>query len=300
MTVSTLFNEYIWLINTIFRAGKISLREINNLWQATEMSGGLPLSRSTFNRHKNAIEDIFDIYIECDARDGYRYYIGNEEVLRENSVQNWMLSSISVNNVLRESVSLQNRILLENIPSSEVFLQLVLEAMKGASRLAIDYRRYSAAEAKHHVVEPYCLKLYRQRWYLLARMEDGSFRIFSLDRIEQADITSDTFVIDPDFDAEEYFYDCYGVYYDKEMKAEHIVLRAFGTERYYLRDLPLHHSQREIVASDNYSDFEYTLRPSADFIGRVLFQGSRLQVLSPRWLADEVANELRAALELYG
>lgn len=68
MTTPTLFKEYIWLVNTIYRAGKISLSDINKKWIRTEMSGGAELARTTFNRHKEAIEDIFGIYIDATAR----------------------------------------------------------------------------------------------------------------------------------------------------------------------------------------------------------------------------------------
>ena len=83
MRVPTLFKEYIWLIDTIWKARMITFAEINERWLETEMSGGVEMAHATFNRHKDAIEDIFGIYIDCDRRDGYRYYIGNSEVLRE-------------------------------------------------------------------------------------------------------------------------------------------------------------------------------------------------------------------------
>lgn len=110
MTTPTLFKEYIWLVNTIYQARKITLNDINQKWMKTEMSGGVELARSTFNRHKAAIEDIFGIYIECDRSNGYKYYIGNAEVLREESVQNWIFSTLSVNNIISESLrkSIQN------------------------------------------------------------------------------------------------------------------------------------------------------------------------------------------------
>ena len=63
MNIPTKFKEYIWLVSTIRKAKKISLAEINELWVKTEMSGGVELPRSTFNRHKDTIEDIFGIYI---------------------------------------------------------------------------------------------------------------------------------------------------------------------------------------------------------------------------------------------
>ena len=59
MTVSSLFKEYIWLVNTIKRARRITFAEIQEKWLDTEMSGGVEFARSTFNRHKDAIQDIF-------------------------------------------------------------------------------------------------------------------------------------------------------------------------------------------------------------------------------------------------
>ena len=52
MRVPALFKEYIWLVNTIRKAGDgIQLAEINEKWLETDMSEGVELARSTFNRH---------------------------------------------------------------------------------------------------------------------------------------------------------------------------------------------------------------------------------------------------------
>ena len=77
MKLYRIFKEYIWLLNTIYKAKRITLREINEKWQKTEMSGGMSIPRTTFNRHRDDILDIFGVYIECDPKDGFRYYIGN-------------------------------------------------------------------------------------------------------------------------------------------------------------------------------------------------------------------------------
>ena len=70
MKIPVLFKEYIWLVNTIYQAGKISFAKINEKWLRTEMSGGVEIARTTFNRHKDAIEDIFGIIIDCDKKMG--------------------------------------------------------------------------------------------------------------------------------------------------------------------------------------------------------------------------------------
>ena len=278
------------MVNTICLAKRISLAEINEKWQRTEMSEGMPLSRTTFNRHKDAIEDIFGIYIDCDRKDGYRYYIGNEEVLRENSVQNWMLSTLTVNNLISESMSIQNRIVLENIPSEGEHLERVILAMKENKRITIRYKRYQSQEARTFMLSPYCIKLFRQRWYLLGQFEDGGFAMFSFDRMEDVAVTEQTFKMDKDFDASEFFGECYGVVIGDGSKPVRVVLRAFGMERFYLRDLPLHHTQKELQCDEkqDFADFELFLRPTTDFKGQLLSRGAWLKVLEPHWLADEI------------
>ena len=151
----TLFQEYFWLVNIIHKSHGITFGEINRKWLETEMSEGISLARSTFNRHKDAIQDMFGIYIECDKKDGFKYYIGNEEVLEENSIQNWVLSTLSVNNILSESRSVHDRILLESIPSDGENLHRFIDAMKRNLRIIVRYRRYTSEYETSMKVEPY-------------------------------------------------------------------------------------------------------------------------------------------------
>ena len=310
MKIPTLFKEYIWLIETINRAGKITFAEINEQWKQKEESGGLEFSRTTFNRHRDAIMDMFGVIIECDRRDGYRYYIENKEVLEEDSVQNWLFSTLSVSNMMDENISLQHRILLESIPSGDQLLQQIIKAMRDGRRIMMTYRHYGAASANSFSAEPYCVKLFRRRWYVLVKLtrthyhEDGKdgasfFSIFSLDRIEQIELQKTKFTIDPEFDAAAYFSECFGIVVADGTKPEHIVLRAYGLEPHYLRDLPLHQSQRELETTEEYTDFELVMRPTTDFKAHLMSRGRWVQVISPKWLADEIQEWLQTALDTY-
>lgn len=299
MKIPALFKEYIWLVNTIRRARKISLSEINEKWMETDMSGGVPFAHTTFNRHKDAIQDIFGIYIDCDRKDGYKYFIGNDYVLREDSVQNWMLTTLSVNNLISESISLQERILLENIPSNGDSLRMVINAMKTNRLLSVYYRRYQSYESKNFTVAPYCIKLFHRRWYMLVKYRYGNFGILSFDRIEKIVTLEERFEIDKDFDAATFFSDCFGVVIGDETKSERIVLRAYRKEQYNLRDLPLHGSQREIGHTDVYTDYEYRLKPTDDFKAHLLSRGQWLQVVSPKSLANDIQCWLQEAIDRY-
>jgi len=299
MTVPVLFREYIWLVNTIYKARKISLSEINEKWIETDYSGGVEFSRTTFHRHKIAIEDMFGIYIECDRKNGFKYYIGNEYVLQENSVQNWMLSTLSVSSLLAESMSLNERILLENVPSGGEKLKMVIKAMKESKKISITYRRYGGHAVRTFDLEPYCIKLFGQRWYLLGRFADRGFATFSIDRMLEVKMNDEKFKLDEDFDAASYFSDCFGVMLDENSKPEKVLIRAYGYEPYYLRDLPLHHSQHEIQSTEEYSDFELRLKITSDFKSKILSRGEWIEILEPKALADEIIEWHQKAIDRY-
>ena len=299
MTVPILFREYIWLVNTIYKARKISLSEINDKWIETEMSGGVEFSRTTFHRHKIAIEEMFGIYIDCDRKDGFKYYIGNEYVLQENSVQNWMLSTLSVSSLLAESMSLNERILLENVPSGGEKLNMLIKAMKERRKISITYRRYGGHATRTFDIEPYCVKLFGQRWYMLGRFADKGLATFSLDRMLEVKISKEKFKFDEDFDASSYFSESFGIMIDENSKPERVVIRAYGYEPYYLRDLPLHHSQREIQSTEEYCDFELCLKLTSDFKTKLLSRGEWIEILEPKALAEEIVEWHQKAIERY-
>ncbi len=308
MTVPSLFKEYIWLVNTIKRARRISFAEIQEKWLDTEMSGGVEFARSTFNRHKDAIQDIFGINIDCDRKGGYKYYIANEKVLREDTVQNWIVSTMSVNDVISDSRALHDRIVLQQIPCDE-YLETFINAMKRKVRVEVKYRRYESDNVTEVDFEPYCLKLFNQRWYVLAHFhrdatpekeERDYYGVYSFDRMQEVSLTNVKFEVRDDFDAQDYFSEFFCVFACEITPAERIVLRAYNKQRYYLNDLPLHHSQKVIGRGENYTDFEYYIRPTIDFCGHILSLANQLKVICPQSLADRIRQMAMDTLEMYG
>ena len=297
-----LFQEYIWLVNTIHRFGRLTLEEINSKWLDTDMSEGQGIARSTFNRHRDAILDMFGIIIDCDKKDGFRYYIYNEEVLEEDTIQNWMLSTLSVNSMLAENRSVHDRIVLEQIPSDGENLHKFIDAMKRGVRVHINYRRYGADASKTSMkLEPFFVRLFNRRWYALVKFPEPTGNIFTLafDRILSLELTDEKFVYPKNFDPAGWFRESYGIVRNPEVPVEKVVIRAFGKEVNYLRDLPLHHSQKELEQGDDYTDFELLLSPTADFFSPLLARGAAIKVLQPQWLADEIKQQHLSAAELY-
>jgi len=136
---------------------------------------------------------------------------------------------------------------------------------------------------------------------LLGRFDDGGFAMFSFDRMEDIVASEENFKMDSDFDASEFFGECYGVVIGDGSKPERIALRAYGMERFYLRDLPLHHTQKEIQCDEkqDFADFELVVRPTTDFKGQLLSRGAWLKVLEPQWLADEMRQWHEDSAKIY-
>ena len=300
MKIADIFKQYIWITDTLYRTGGLTFQELNERWMKTEMSGGLPIPRTTFIRHKEDIENMFGICIECQRKGGYFYYIENNDFMRNNHLQEWMLDSLSISSMLMESSSLQDRIVLENIPMGKEYLQPIINAMKQDHKLLMTYHKFGQQESYTITIEPYAIKVFKQRWYLVAmnpKRETPS--IYALDRIEHLEETEETFQFPTDFDTEAFFRDCYGVLSGTGDKAQHIVIRAFAPYMNYLRRLPLHHSQKEVQSTPEYADFEFYLRPTFDFRQELLAQGHDVEVLHPAPFREEMKAMLEKMLSRY-
>ena len=221
-------------------------------------------------------------------------------MLNEGGIRSWLLRTASLNQQLSRSMSLNERILLEDIPSSETYLSDIIRAMKVSRCIQVKYRRYTSASSRISILEPYALKLFKQRWYLLAKASDMPYLLlYSLDRMEEVGLTETKFQLSPDFDAETFFEDCYGTIIDASVEAERISIRVTSSQACYLKSLPLHHSQRLLSEDEEYSVFELYLKPTYDFLQALLSYGSELEVIAPVSLRNQMQEEVAAMMSHY-
>lgn len=291
-----LFRQYIWIINTLRLNGKLTLSQLSRKWMDDCVTDGNPLARSTFNRHRDMILDLFGVIIGCEEKT-YRYYISNPSVLEDDGLMPWLFSTITVHGVLADSVAVKDRVVLEDVPAGMEYLSLIVRAIKSNHRLLIGYQKFGV-EGYEKVVSPYALKLFHQRWYLLARTADDQMRIYALDRLTKAELTTEPFTMPRGFSPKAYFAEYFGVL-TIPVPMAHVVIRAYDTAPNYLRTLPLHHSQREIATTPDYCDFALDLRPTTDFLGQLLSQGARIEVLEPEQLRQQIEQMVEENLKRY-
>lgn len=295
----SLISKYVWVIDTILSKGKISFKDLNKKWLDSSISRGVEIPKRTFDNWRSAIADMFGIDIVNENCGEYCYYIENVEDITGNGLRSWLYSTFSVGNTLSDCQSIKDRILLENVPSGQVYLQTIVEAIKANRVLNITYQGYFKDEESSFDIQPYCIKLFRQRWYLVAHGYLG-VRIYSLDRIRRIDITNGTFEMPAKWNANDYFDGSFGII--TTGKREDILavkLKVSASQSNYIRSLPLHESQQELERNDEYSIFCCRLRATYDFMQELLRNGDEIEVLEPQSLRDEIKDKISAMAKKY-
>ena len=297
--VTELLQKYIWLVQTFIKAGQygLSLNEIEDRW---EDRFDTPYSRRTFNNHREAVEEVFGIKIECN-RSTNRYFVDlSEEVADENAEKAWLINTFTVNNILSLGKErLSGRVSVEDIPSGHKHLTNIMEAMTEGYEISMEYQKYNSFRSETLTVRPYAVKEYAKRWYLIAYcIERQGLRVYGLDRITGLKSTDRKFKMPKNFDVDELFSTSFGIYLP-EGKARTITFKTSETEAHFLRDLPLHKSQEEVKKEGDTITFSIFVCPDRNLIMEFYKYGSRLEVISPAEVRKAVAEEILKAADQY-
>ena len=293
-----LVNRYVWLVDTISRYGRITLKDLKSAWLRSDISEGKPLARRTFFHYRDGVEEMFDINIQCD-KSTFEYYIDNSDEENNDRLRSWLVDSVSLSGMLSNAHDISGRIILENVPSAREHLPVIIDALKQNHRIGFSYKSYTRSRPTDGVVlEPYFVKIFKQLWYVIGlNVNDGLIKTYSLDRISRLNLLQETFTMPGDVNPSEFFRDCFGIITNKN-SAKRIVLRVEPTQAKYFRALPLHPSQQEEV-HDEYSVFTYWMRITYDLKEEIMSHGASIEVLEPKELKTLIRTELEQALMNY-
>lgn len=293
------FRRYIWLISLLYNTGGASFTDIDLDWQdQPELNPeGEPLPNRTFNNHREAIKEIFGFSIDYSAKDK-KYHISDKLYSGRMQQALLLMSSLSLWNSKDSYEKMAGRIIYEEEPFVyPTFMQRIVSAMDNDKMIVLDYIKYGDRRASHRKLAPYCLKMFKRRWYLLAK-EGDALKTFCLDnRTRDVKVSDEKFQYPNDFNPEEYFKDAYGI---RTAPAKDIVLKAYGQEADYLRSVPIHPSQKETEKGADYSIFTMHVGANAwEFYQEILSRGDRLEVLEPLSLRKDIAIQIEKMRERY-
>ncbi len=260
--------------------------------------GELKFTERTFQRDKKAILKVAGIQISY-RRSRDVYYIAEEELT---NAEESVFDNLLLVEAYRDAKSNSEIMIFEPRKSRGLnLLNGIIHAIQNSKVISFTYEKYWTTDKSERVVEPYALKEFHHRWYLLAnefKSENLFIKTFALDRISDFEIKNSSFKKEQ-FDPRTAFSQSFGIIAPNGEKPSEIILSFDREQGNYIKSLPLHHSQRVVKEENGRTLFSYFLVPTYDFRQEILFHGQRVEVVSPPTLRAEIERELRAAAQQY-
>jgi hypothetical protein len=299
--VPELIGKYIFLVQLFVEAGErgLSWREVSGRWEARY---GEAYPRRSFLNHRAAVEEVFGLVIVCDRSTNLYKIDSAESAVDKRAAVDYLINTFTVNSLLTLGQErLRGRVSVEDVPSGQKYLTVLMQAMLEGEVLRIRYRKYLSAQADLRTVRPYALREFAKRWYLVAYSEEAAMlRVYALDRLLSVECAGDKFKMPAGFSVEEAFEASYGMYLPEPGQEPVLVkLRTTLREAAYLQDLPLHPSQTLVSQEGDHCLFALRLIPNPNLIMELCKHGAGLEVLEPESLRQAVKETLEKTLQLY-
>ena len=200
----------------------------------------------------------------------------------------------TINNILVKKIDTEAPVELKG----SRHIDPIINALKTNTVLEIKYKSYTG-NAKEHTVSPYLLKEYRNRWYLVGfSHKDGIFKTYALDRILSLSPHEGLKFVYKQFDPMEYYKHATGITVVNEEPQE-IIIAFDKLESKYIKDLPLHRSQKLIEEKEDEDIFSFFLIPTFEFTSQILGLSGSARVISPESYRDEIIKLHKEALDRY-
>lgn len=256
----------------------------------------LPFSEKTFQRDRKVIEEVYNISIQF-KNSNKKYHVVDADLDEINST---LLDSFILINAYKQIGNRQDVILFERRQASGLHnFDGFVHAIQNFKKISFEYVRHWENTKTRKVVEPYALKEFRNRWYLLAvdaEKSDFKLRIYGLDRITNLEIYH-AYFRKQEIDIEKMFENSFGIVSTLGIEPTDIELSFLTEQRKFVKSLPIHHSQRILV--DDESDFKILLRlvPTYDFYQELATHAERLRKIEPQEVREEYKNFLKRGIE---
>ena len=292
-------NVYFWLIDTI-ASGRLTREDINRRWAHCRYNdnGESEFPERKFHRYKEEIQEIFDVEIRCNRAYNY-YYIDNKDDISGGFTRKWLLNAMAVHSMMDQSQDMNDCILYEDIPEGTQYLSLIVDAIKQRHQLTFTYHSFNRQEQYELTLAPYCLKVFKQRWYVAGcpSTHPNETRIYALDRVKDMRPTALAFTYPNTFNAKAFFAPYYGVF--RNADPVKVIIEATPPSTQFLCLLPLHESQKELSQFHGNTFFEYFIAPTFDFIQELRTHGTDIRVREPESLVELFREEARKAYQMY-
>lgn len=255
-------------------------------------------SKRTLQRDIREIRNTFGIDIEYSTK-SKGYFISQNEM--ENMNFQRMIEAFDMFNSLNLAQDLTPFIHLEKRrPQGTENLYGILHAIKNKLQIKFSYQKFWDEEITQRTTEPYALKEFKNRWYILAKdNKDGNIKSFGLDRLTNLEITNRTFDFPETYNIEESYRYCFGIISPNDEEPQEIILSFDPFQGKYIKTLPLHDTQQVSVDNDDELQIKLKLCVTHDLVMELLSFGDNMKVLQPKSLIEEIKTAHQKAYKQY-
>ena len=255
-------------------------------------------SKRTLQRDLKEIRNLFGLNIEY-SRSLKGYFISQSETDNMNFQR--MMEAFDMFNSLNLAQDLIPFVHLEKRrPQGTENLYGLLHAIKNKFQIQFSYQKFWEEEITKRIAEPYALKEFKNRWYVMAKdRKDGNIKSFALDRLTHLEITNQKFEYPVTYNIEESYRYCFGIISPNDEKPQDIILSFEPFQGKYIKTLPLHHTQEILIDNDEELQIKLKLCITHDLIMELLSYGEEVTVLSPKSLIKQVKKIYINALSKY-
>ncbi len=174
----------------------------------------------------------------------------------------------------------------------------LLQAIRSRQSIRLKYTKFKDATDSifDYELNPYLLKEYRNRWYLLGwDPQKKHVRTFGCDRIADLELLDARFQVQANFEPNHYFEHALGITVLGEGKPELVEFECDPVLAKYLTSQPLHHSQK-VRAQDGRMRVSLMVMPTFELLQWLQAHASELTVVSPQHIRESVIQKLESAL----
>ncbi len=287
------------LIIKKLRKNPASFKEISEYLELeSEIQGyDFTIGIRTFQRDMDDILALYNVDIK------YDHYLKAYKIVEDNQpeVTERILEAFDTLNALNISDRLSGYIHFEKRkPQGTENLYGLLHAIKKQLQIKFIYNKFWDGVLSDRTVEPYALKEFKHRWYLIAKdLNDGQIKTFGLDRLTELDISKKFFLFPEEFDANEHFKYCFGIMGPNAQAPENIILSFNTVQAKYIKSLPLHETQEIIEENETGILIKLKLYITLDFIMELLSYGDSVEIVEPGDLREIMRGVYEKAMGRY-
>jgi predicted DNA-binding transcriptional regulator YafY len=295
------FSRYLWIYDTIKNKPYIGVDDLIKRYNNIVFSGEFfkSISKRTFHRDLAEIKELFGIEIRFDKTEkGYKI---DEDEMDANKIL--LIDSYRYIHTFQRFNDINKYIASEAVKTGSEHLTMMLEAIKLRRSILFSYQKYVCSEVENRKINPYFIKEYKSRWYVVAAdCKDRRIKTFALERMNNIQFTLDgasSYDIPKDITPDNFFDDTFGIFKMPDLQVEEVILSFKPLKGKFIESNPMHKSQEMLIKNDDELRIRLKLQLTHDLKMEILSHGDEVRVIAPESLIKDIRSIMENALKQY-